>query len=83
MIWEHMAKWNRTLDSRSEGLGFDFHSWSYVEASGKHPIPYYLCPPNSDGYLVEQKLEKLWMALAAESATEFSPQEMRPYKREF
>ena len=35
---------------------------------GKNPlIPYHLCPPSSVGYLVEWKLEKLWMALAAEN----------------
>ena len=36
-------------------------------------IPYRLCPLSSDGYLVEQKLEKMWMALAAEYALN-SPQ---------
>ena len=41
---------------------------------GRKPlVPYRLCPPSSDGYLVEWKLEKLWMALAAENALN-SPQ---------
>ena len=45
---------DRVLDSRSAGLGFDSHCWSScVEVSGKLLIPYYLCPPSSDGYLVE------------------------------
>ena len=48
---------DRVLDSRSGGLGFDSHCRSCVEVLGKLLIPYCLCPPNSDGYLVERKLE--------------------------
>ena len=36
-------------------------------------IPYRLCPPSNDRYLVEWKLEKLWTALAIENALN-SPQ---------
>ena len=59
---------DRVLDLRSEGLGFDFHCYSCVEMSGKRLIPYCLCPSSSNGYLVERKVGKLWMALAAENA---------------
>ena len=41
---------DRVLDSRSEGLTF---GWSCVEIFGKLLILYYICPPSSDGYLVE------------------------------
>ena len=64
---------DRVLDSISEGLGFDSHCWSCVEVSGKLLIPYCLCPPSSNGYLVESKIGKLWVALAAENALN-SPQ---------
>ena len=47
---------DRVLESRSEGLGFNSHCWSYVEVSGKLLIPYYLCLSSTDGYLVERKL---------------------------
>ena len=58
---------DRVLDLRSEGLGFDSHCWSCVEVSGKLLIPYCLCPPSSNGYLVERKTGKLCMVLAAEN----------------
>ena len=45
---------DRALGSRSEDLGFDSHCWSCVEVTGKLLISCCLCPPNSDGYLVEQ-----------------------------
>ena len=54
-------------------LGFDSHCWSCVEVLGKLLIPYCLCPPSNNGYLMEQKIVKLWMALAAENALN-SPQ---------
>ena len=41
------------LDSISQCLGFDSYCWSCVEVLGKLLIPYCLCPPSSDGYLVE------------------------------
>ena len=43
---------DRALDSRSEYLG------SCVEVSGKRLIPYCLCPPSSDGCLVECEIGK-------------------------
>ena len=36
-----------------EGLGFNSHYWSCAEVSGKFLIPYCLCPPSSNGHLVE------------------------------
>ena len=43
---------DRALDSRSEGLGFDFQCWPYVEVSGKLHIPHCLGPSSRNGYLV-------------------------------
>ena len=63
----HGGQVHRALDSRSEGRGLDYHCWLCVEVSGKLLIPYYLCPRSSNGYLVEQKIGKWWMALAAEN----------------
>ena len=48
---------DRVLDSRSEGLGFNSHCWLCVEVLGKLLISYCICPPSSDGYLAERKLE--------------------------
>ena len=48
---------DKALDLRSEGLGFDSHCWTYIEVPGKLLSPYCLCPPSSDGYLVERKIE--------------------------
>ena len=45
---------DKTLDSRSKGLGFDSHYWPCVELVGKLLIPFCLCLPSSDGYLVEE-----------------------------
>ena len=45
---------DRALSSISTGLGFDAQYWSCEEVSGKLLIPYYLCLPSTDGYLVEQ-----------------------------
>ena len=56
-----------------KGLGFDSQCWPCVEVSGKLLIPYCLCPPSSNGYLVERKIGKLWLTLAAENALN-SPQ---------
>ena len=44
-------------------------------------IPCHLCPPSNDGYLVARKLEKLWMASAAENALN-SPQRRWDHIRE-
>ena len=71
---------DRALDSRSEGLGFDSHCWSCVEVSGKLFIPYCLWSPSSDGYLVERKIVN---GISCRECAAFSPEEMRPYKREF
>ena len=43
------------LDSRSKALGFDSHSCTCVEVLSKLLIPYCLCLPSSDGYLVERE----------------------------
>ena len=43
---------------------------------------YCLCPPSSDGYLVEQKNWKIVNGISCRKCAEFSPEEMRPYKRE-
>ena len=45
---------DRALDSRSEGLVFDFQCWPCVEVSGKLRIPHCLGPPSHDGYLVHR-----------------------------
>ena len=42
------------LDSRSKGLGFDSHCWSCLEVLDKLLIPYCLCLPSTDGYLVDE-----------------------------
>ena len=46
---------NRVLNSKSKGLGFDSHCWSCVSVSCKRLISYCLCPPITDGYLVDCK----------------------------
>ena len=43
---------DRALDSRSEGLGFDFQCWPCVEVLGKLRIPHCLGPPSRNGCLV-------------------------------
>ena len=80
---EHVVKWIGRLDLRSEGLRFDSHCWSCVEASGKLLIPYCLCPPSSNGYLVERKKWKIVNGISCRKCAGFSPEEMRPCKREF
>ena len=49
----------RVVDSGLAGLRFDSHCWSCVDVSGKLLFPFCLCPPGSDGYLVEWKIEKI------------------------
>ena len=44
----------RALDSRLQGMGFNFQCWTYAEVSGKLFIPCYLCLPGSHGYLMER-----------------------------
>ena len=58
---------DRAFDARSKGQGSDSHRRSCVEAPGKVLIPYWLCPPNSSGYLVEWKMQNYDIGLAAES----------------
>ena len=53
LVWEHVPSWNRA-NSRSKGLGFDSHCWSYVEVPGKLLISYRLCIPSSDGHLMDE-----------------------------
>ena len=67
---------DRALDLRSEGLGSDSHCLQCGEVSGKLFIPYWLCPPRGNGYLVERKIGKLLMALN-------SPQIRQDRTREF
>ena len=59
-LFIHGSMWPSgwVLHSKSKGLGFDF-CWSCLEVSGKLLIPYYLYPPSSDGYQVEQNIEKI------------------------
>ena len=64
----------KVLVSRSEGLGFDSHHWSCVEVPSKLLIPWCLCPPICDWYLVERQFGELWIALAPENALK-SPQQ--------
>ena len=40
-----------------QGLGFDSLFWSCVEWLSKLLIPYCLCPPASNGYLVELEMQ--------------------------
>ena len=47
------VKVDRALDSRSDVLVLDSHYWSHEEVLGKLFIPCCLCPPSSDGYLME------------------------------
>ena len=72
-IYESM--WSSDSGCWTQDQKVDSHCWSGVEVSAKFLIPYCLCPPSSDGYLVEQKIAKLWMVLvlAAENALN-SPQ---------
>ena len=75
---------DRVFDSRSQGSGFDSHCWSCVEVSGKLLIPYCLRPCNIDRYLVERKIVKKNVnGISCRKCADFSPEEMRPYKREF
>ena len=50
--WNVCGPVDRTLDSRSEGLGFDSQCWPSVEVSGKLCITHCLVPPSGNGYLV-------------------------------
>ena len=47
------SRLDRALNSRSTGLGFDFHGQSCVEMSGKLCILYCLGLPSHNGYLVQ------------------------------
>ena len=66
------------VDSKSKGLEYDSHCWSCVKVLGKLLIPFCLCLPSSDGYLMEQ--ESLAIAAAKCANDEFSQEEMRQYK---
>ena len=46
---------DKVLDSRSKGLRFNSHCWSYVQVLGKLLIPHLLCLASSDRYLVDKK----------------------------
>ena len=48
---------DRALDSSSKGLRFDCHCWSCVAVLGKLLIPYCLCLPSCDGYLVDKNCD--------------------------
>ena len=45
---------DKALDSRSEGLEFDYQCWPCVEVSCKLCIPHHLGPPSRNGYLVHR-----------------------------
>ena len=45
---------DRSLDSRSEGLGFDSQCWPCVEMSSKVCIPHCLGPPSRNEYQVHR-----------------------------
>ena len=45
---------DRVLNSKSQGLGFDFQCWPHVGVSGKPCIPQCLGPPSCNGYLVHR-----------------------------
>ena len=46
----------RASDSKSQGLGFDSHCWSYVQVVSKLLIPCHLLLPSNTRYLVDEKL---------------------------
>ena len=67
--WEYVAQVDRTLDSRSEGLGFDSQCWSCVEVVGKLRISCCLGSPPRNGYLVHRsKVESIGAGCCAPTA---------------
>ena len=66
-MYGHMWASGKAFDSRSKGLGFDSHCWSFVEVSGKLFMTYCLCLPSSDGYPVPggQEIVTEWLKLPA------------------
>ena len=67
---EHVDK---ALDPRSLGLGFDSPAPITCKSLGKVLNQHYLCPPRSNGYQVECKIDTVRMAPAAENVLH-SPQ---------